>query len=86
MCVTVCVGFSRSLRSQPSEPHLTFYLVNTKHFTDDEVNDEVYTVWTYSFFPLAVASTVLLALKPSVRVLYAVFLAGTVGRWATTAP
>lgn len=38
--------------SQPSEPHLTRYLVDNKAFSSHVVNDEIYPVWTYAYLPL----------------------------------
>mmetsp|Transcript_15378 Transcript_15378/g.44615 ORF Transcript_15378/g.44615 Transcript_15378/m.44615 type:complete len:432 (-) Transcript_15378:75-1370(-) len=31
----------------PSEPYLTPYLVEDKHFTNDEINNRIYPYWTY---------------------------------------
>ena len=36
---------------QPSEPHLTRYLREVKHFDDNTINNEIYVVWTYAYLP-----------------------------------
>ena len=48
-CTVACLyGFFKEMR--PSEPYLTPYLVGPdKNFTEDEVNSQIYPVWTYSY-------------------------------------
>jgi hypothetical protein len=54
------------VRVQPSEPHLTSYLRHVKGFTDDQVNNDIYPVWTYAYFALMVVATAVLLL-PGIR-------------------
>ena len=67
---------------QPSEPHLTSYLKTVKHFGDDTVNNDIYPVWTYAYFGLAVGGTCALVAPVAIR-LRDVILIGTLGRVAT---
>lgn len=50
--VLCCYGFFKELK--PSEPFLTPYLVDTKNFTKDEVNSQIYPFWPYSYLVSAV--------------------------------
>ena len=45
-------GFFKELR--PSEPYLTDYLVEWKNLSIEEVSNQVYPVWPYSYFGLLV--------------------------------
>jgi solute carrier family 19 (thiamine transporter), member 2/3 len=45
LCIS---GFFLSLK--PSEPFLTPFLTQDKGVTDQELNDDIYPVWTYSYF------------------------------------
>jgi hypothetical protein len=47
-------AFIFTLSFKPSEPHLTRFLEDVKGFTESDVNNHIYTVWTYAFFPLSV--------------------------------
>ena len=72
------------LSFKPSEPHLTFYLADAKGFTDHQINDRIYPVWTYAYFPLMVAAAAAL-LAPCSRPppLKALIVLGAAGRLAT---
>ncbi|XP_050735543.1 thiamine transporter 1-like [Eriocheir sinensis] len=66
-CLLLCLyGFFKELR--PSEPFLTEYLLQPPmNLTNDEVNYQVYPVWTYSYLSLLVVVfllTDLLRYKP----------------------
>lgn len=37
---------------KPSDPHLTVYLVHSKHLSEEDVNSKVYPVSTYAYLPL----------------------------------
>ena len=53
--VLLCLyGFFKELR--PSEPYLTDYLTSSqfKNLTEENVYDQVYPVWPYSYFALLV--------------------------------
>jgi hypothetical protein len=47
-------AFIGLLSFKPSEPHLTTYLVDNVGLSDDDVNNYVYPVWTYSYLPLLI--------------------------------
>ena len=50
--IMLCLyGFFKEFK--PSEPFLTPYLRDTKNFTDDQVNSEIYPFWPYSFLVAA---------------------------------
>ena len=53
-------GFFKAFK--PSEPFLTPYLVQDKHFTAELVKREIYPIWTYSYF-LLILPVALLAEK-----------------------
>ena len=88
-----CCGvvMSAVLPLQPSEPHLTAYLKNIKHFSDDAVNNAIYPVWTYGYLVLmALASAFLVGVHalPGLRArsgstLRGIILVGALGRVAT---
>lgn len=46
--IFVLYGFFKAFK--PSEAFLTPYLIQDKHFSRQEVNNQVYPIWTYSFF------------------------------------
>ncbi len=48
-----------------------------------QVNNSIYTVWTNSFFPFAVAAMFALACAPSVIALYAAMVLGALSRMVT---
>ncbi|XP_077988016.1 thiamine transporter 2-like [Glandiceps talaboti] len=70
-------GFFKEMR--PSEPFLTPYLHTVKNFTNEEINNEVYPIWTYSYLGalvLVFLLTDLLRYKP-VIVIEAITYIGT---------
>ncbi|EER09538.1 conserved hypothetical protein [Perkinsus marinus ATCC 50983] len=48
---TLCCTFTFFLAFKPSEPHLTTYLRETKGFTDDQINSQIYPWSTYACIP-----------------------------------
>ncbi len=50
--VLCCYGFFKEFK--PSEPFLTPYLEDSKNFTKDQVNAEIYPFWPYSYLVSAV--------------------------------
>ncbi|XP_033110338.1 thiamine transporter 2-like [Anneissia japonica] len=46
--ILLCLyGFFKELR--PSEPYLTPFLLESKNVTEDEVDNQIYPIWTYSY-------------------------------------
>jgi hypothetical protein len=46
------VGFLKEFK--PSEPFLTPYLIDYKHLSNDQINNDVYPLWTYSYLGMLV--------------------------------
>eukprot|EP00042_Codosiga_hollandica_P032645 m.210838 g.210838 ORF g.210838 m.210838 type:complete len:451 (-) comp53966_c0_seq5:38-1390(-) len=47
LVLLVCFGFFKEMK--PSEPFLTPYLTDDKGITNDQLDDQVYPVWTYAY-------------------------------------
>lgn len=48
LIVTLCVA-SFFLSYKPSEPYLTNYLIDSKQFSESQVNQSIYPIYTYSY-------------------------------------
>lgn len=47
LTIFVCLfGFFKEFK--PSEPYLSKYLIEVKDFSDEQVNDQIYPIWTYA--------------------------------------
>ncbi|KAI3658947.1 hypothetical protein MP638_006323 [Amoeboaphelidium occidentale] len=57
MLIFVLFGFFKAFK--PSEPFLTPYLMDYKHLTKDQVKNEVYPVWSYSYFALIIPMAIM---------------------------
>lgn len=54
-----CCSFTFLLTFKPSEPHISTYLREVKHFTDVDIYTQIYPWWTYSTLVLVFVSAFL---------------------------